>query len=218
MSSALETPSAGANKSGVSPLAGKPSPKEMLVDVSRLERDYFERHPDLHDPNQMVSFGISGYRGTPAKGTFIEAHVLAITQAICGYRREQRTDGPLYMGKDTHALSGPAQRAALEVLAANGVETITQQDDGVTPTPVILRAILVYTRIDAPASPEQKAKLQKLSPDACQGIGSGRRADYCQADQGSRQRCYHQGSEGCGKEWLVCGQAVGNGEHLQYLH
>jgi phosphoglucomutase len=146
MPSALETPSADPNESGISPLAGKPAPKEMLVDVSRLDKDYFERHPDLHNPNQMVSFGTSGHRGTPANGTFTEAHILAITQAICDYRHEQRTDGPLYMGKDTHALSAPAQRTALEVLAANGVETIIQQGDGVTPTPVISRAILVYNR------------------------------------------------------------------------
>src|SRR6476646_12136987 len=130
----------------ISPLAGKPAPKEMLIDPARLGRDYFERKPDLDDPNQMVSFGTNGHRGSPLRGTFTEAHILAITQAICDYRRSQATDGPLYMGKDTHALSGPAQRTALEVLAANGVETIIQRDDGVTPTPVISRAILVYNR------------------------------------------------------------------------
>jgi phosphoglucomutase len=118
----------------------------MLVDVARLERDYFERLPDLSDPAQLVSFGTSGHRGTPLKGTFTEAHILAITQAICDYRSQQGTDGPLYMGKDTHALSAPAQRTALEVLAANGMQTIIQRDDGVTPTPVISRAILVYNR------------------------------------------------------------------------
>ena len=118
----------------------------MLVDVARLEKEYFERRPDLDDPNQLVSFGTSGHRGSPLRGTFNEAHILAITQAICEYRRAQGTDGPLYMGKDTHAVSGPAQRTALEVLAANDVETIIQQDDGVTPTPVISRAILVYNR------------------------------------------------------------------------
>src|SRR5450755_3822976 len=128
----------------ISPLAGKPAPKEMLIDVARLEKDYFERHPDLSDPTQLVSFGTSGHRGSPLQGTFTEAHILAITQAICDYRREAGTDGPLYMGKDTHAVSGPAQRTALEVLAANHVETIIQQADGVTPTPVISRAILVY--------------------------------------------------------------------------
>jgi phosphoglucomutase len=128
----------------LSPLAGKPAPREMLIDVARLEKDYFERRPDITDRNQLVAFGTSGHRGTPLHGTFTEAHILAITQAICEYRREQRTDGPLYMGKDTHALSAPAQRTALEVLAANGVETIIQENDGVTPTPVISRAILVY--------------------------------------------------------------------------
>jgi phosphoglucomutase len=130
----------------ISPLAGKPAPKEMLIDVARLEKEYFERHPDLHDPNQLVNFGTSGHRGSPLHGTFTEAHILAITQAICDYRRAQGTDGPLYMGKDTHALSAPAQRTALEVLAANNVETIIQEGDGVTPTPVISRAILVYNR------------------------------------------------------------------------
>jgi phosphoglucomutase len=130
----------------ISPLAGKPAPKEILVDLARLEKEYFERRPDVHDPNQLVSFGTSGHRGSPLRGTFTEAHILAITQAICDYRREQRTDGPLYMGKDTHAVSGPAQRTALEVLAANNVETIIQKADGVTPTPVISRAILVYNR------------------------------------------------------------------------
>src|SRR6202521_5213941 len=130
----------------ISPLAGKPAPKEMLIDVARLEKEYFERRPDLQDPNQLVSFGTSGHRGSPLHGTFTEAHILAITQAICDYRRAQGTDGPLYMGKDTHALSVPAQRTALEVLAANSVETIIQESDGVTPTPVISRAILVYNR------------------------------------------------------------------------
>ena len=128
----------------VSPLAGKPAPKEMLIDVARLEREYFDRRPDLSDPNQMVSFGTSGHRGSPLHGTFTEAHILAITQAICDYRRSVGTDGPLYMGKDTHAVSDPAQRTALEVLAANNVDTIIQLDNGVTPTPVISRAILAY--------------------------------------------------------------------------
>src|SRR6202044_3390156 len=91
-----------------------------------------------------------GHRGTPLHGTFTEAHILAITQAICEYRRGQGTDGPLYMGKDTHALSGPAQRTALEVLAANGVQTVIQRDDGFTPTPVISRAILVHNRGQQP--------------------------------------------------------------------
>src|SRR5206468_6635813 len=130
----------------ISPLAGRPAPKEMLVDVARLEREYCERRPDVTDPNQMVSFGTSGHRGSPLRGTFTEAHILAITQAICDYRRGHGTDGPLYMGKDTHALSDPAQRTALQVLAANNVEIIIQRENGVTPTPVISRAILVYNR------------------------------------------------------------------------
>jgi phosphoglucomutase len=130
----------------ISPLAGKPAPKDMLIDPVRLEREYFERKPDLDDPGQLVSFGTSGHRGSPLRGSFTEAHILAITQAICDYRRAQGTDGPLYMGKDTHAVSWPAQRTALEVLAANRVETIIQRDDGFTPTPVISRAILVYNR------------------------------------------------------------------------
>ena len=130
----------------VSPLAGKPAPKELLVDLARLEKAYYENRPDVSDPNQMVIFGTSGHRGSSLRNTFTEAHILAITQAICEYRHRQGTDGPLYMGKDTHALSGPAQRTALEVLAANSVETVIQQDDGVTPTPVISHAILVYNR------------------------------------------------------------------------
>jgi phosphoglucomutase len=130
----------------VSPLAGKPAPKELLVDPSRLEREYYERRPDLGNRNQLVSFGTSGHRGSPLNGSFTEAHILAITQAICDYRRSRSYDGPLFMGKDTHAVSEPAQRTALEVLAANEVETIIQKDDGFTPTPVISRAILVYNR------------------------------------------------------------------------
>ncbi|MGA2585327.1 MAG: phosphoglucomutase (alpha-D-glucose-1,6-bisphosphate-dependent) [Tepidisphaeraceae bacterium] len=130
----------------ISPLAGKPAPKELLVDLTRLERDYYQRRPDLADPNQWVSFGTSGHRGTSLRGTFTETHILAITQAICDYRRGQNITGPLFMGKDTHALSAPAQRSALEVLAANGVETFIQPDDGVTPTPVISRAIIVFNR------------------------------------------------------------------------
>ncbi len=130
----------------ISPLAGKPAPKELLVDLGRLERAYYERQPDLADPAQLVSFGTSGHRGSPLHGSFTEAHILAITQAICDYRSAQGTDGPLYMGKDTHAVSGPAQRSALEVLAANNVQTVIQRNDGFTPTPVISRAILVYNR------------------------------------------------------------------------
>jgi phosphoglucomutase len=108
----------------------------LLIDVARLAREYFEREPDVSDRNQLVAFGTSGHRGSSLQGAFNEAHILAITQAICDYRRGQGIDGPLYMGKDTHALAAPAQRTALEVLAANAVETIIQENAGVTPTPV----------------------------------------------------------------------------------
>jgi len=130
----------------VSPLAGKPAPREMLVDIGRLDREYYARKPDVADPTQRVAFGTSGHRGSPFSASFTEAHILAITQAICDYRREQGIDGPLYLGKDTHALCGPAERTAIEVLAANGVTAIIQRDDGVTPTPVISWAILVHNR------------------------------------------------------------------------
>jgi phosphoglucomutase len=130
----------------ISPLAGKRAPAEILIDPAELERYYYERKPEPDDPARRVSFGTSGHRGSAFAGTFNEAHILAVTQAICELRRSQGTDGPLYMGKDTHALSAPAQRTALEVLAANGVETMIEKDDGFTPTPVISRAILSFNR------------------------------------------------------------------------
>jgi phosphoglucomutase len=116
----------------------------MLVNVAQLEREYYARRPDVDDPTQLVSFGTSGHRGTSLRETFTESHILAITQAICEYRRAQKIEGPLFLGKDTHALSGPAQRTALEVLAGNRVHIVIQQNDGVTPTPAISRAILVH--------------------------------------------------------------------------
>jgi phosphoglucomutase len=126
------------------PQAGKPAPKDLLIEVRPLESAFYEGKPDPADPNQLVSFGTSGHRGTSSNATFTEAHILAITQAICEYRRNQRITGPLFMGKDTHALSRPAERSALEVLAGNGVETFIQRDDGFTPTPVISHCILGY--------------------------------------------------------------------------
>src|SRR4029450_4697940 len=96
-------------------------------------REYYERKPDAGDPTQLVSFGTSGHRGSPFHGSFTQAHPAAITQAICDYRRGQGIDGPLYMGKDTHCLSDPAQRTALEVLAANGVDTIMHRDPAALP-------------------------------------------------------------------------------------
>jgi len=127
-------------------LAGKPAPAELLIDVSKLERDYYERKPDTANPNQLVSFGTSGHRGTPFNGTFTEAHILAITQSICEFRKGKGISGPLFIGKDTHAASAPAQRTAMEVLAANGVETFLQRENGFTPTPSISHAILTYNR------------------------------------------------------------------------
>jgi phosphoglucomutase len=130
----------------IHPLAGKPAPADILIDVSQVEKAYYEQRPDVDNPQQLVSFGTSGHRGSPLDGTLNEAHILAITQAICEYRARNQISGPLHMGKDTHAVSAPAQRSALEVLAANGVETIIQRADGFTPTPAISHAILAYNR------------------------------------------------------------------------
>ena len=130
----------------ISPLAGRPAPSELRINLVALEQGYHERQPDPAIPAQRVSFGTSGHRGSPLSVSFTELHILCITQAICDYRRSQGIDGPLFIGKDTHALSAPAQRTALEVLAANGVTVILQEQDGVTPTPVISHAILGYNR------------------------------------------------------------------------
>jgi phosphoglucomutase len=126
------------------PLAGQPAPAELLVDPARLEGQYYGSAVDPGNPAQRVGFGTSGHRGTPVDGSFTEAHILAITQAICEYRKAQGFTGPLFVGKDTHAVSSAAERTALEVLAANDVEAVIQRDDGYTPTPAISRAILRY--------------------------------------------------------------------------
>jgi len=136
----------GYHRPVTSPLAGKPAPKELLVDVARLERDYYEKAPDLADASQLVAFGTSGHRGSSLRGSFNEAHILATTQALCEWRARAGTTGPVYVGKDTHALSAPAQRTALEVLVANGADVIVQPDDGVTPTPAVSRAILAHNK------------------------------------------------------------------------
>jgi phosphoglucomutase len=130
----------------VHPLAGKPAPPSLLVDVPRLVTAYYVERPDPANPAQRVTFGTSGHRGSSLKADFNEAHILAITQAICLYRAAQAIDGPLFMGWDTHALSEPARVTALEVLAANGVEVMLDLHDGPTPTPVVSRAILVHNR------------------------------------------------------------------------
>jgi phosphoglucomutase len=128
----------------VHPLAGKPAPKEVLIDIGALLAAYTDTIPDATNPAQLVSFGTSGHRGTSTDGTFTDAHIAAISQAICDYRAQQKISGPLYMGRDTHALSIPAQETALEVLAANGVHTLIADAREAVPTPVISHAILSY--------------------------------------------------------------------------
>ena len=129
------------------PLAGQSVPAELIIDAAQLERAYYENKPDAANVLEQVSFGTSGHRGTPGDRTFNEAHILAITQAICEYRKGQGIDGPLFLGKDTHGMSEAAHRTAIEVLAANGVETMLQENGGFTPTPVISRAILEHNRV-----------------------------------------------------------------------
>src|ERR1700676_2460335 len=130
----------------ISPLAGKPAPASMLVNVARLVTAYYTEHPDPSVATERVAFGTSGHRGSAFERTFNEAHILAITQAICLHRQAHRIEGPLFLGMDTHALSEPAFVSALEVLAANGVEVMIDRDRGYTPTPVISHAILRYNR------------------------------------------------------------------------
>ncbi len=130
----------------IHPLAAKPPPQELLIDVGNLRREYYARKPDFSDGAQRVGFGTSGHRGSSLRGSFNETHVLAITQAICDYRSSHGITGPLYIGKDTHALSEPAFMTALEVLAANGVETMIDSNDGYTPTPAVSHAILTFNR------------------------------------------------------------------------
>ena len=130
----------------IDPLAGQPAPPDRLVNVPRLITAYYSLRPDPEEPTQRVAFGTSGHRGSSFERSFNEAHVLAISQAICEYRKRQEFDGPLFLGFDTHALSEPAFASALEVLAANGVEVMTAAGDEYTPTPAISHAILTYNR------------------------------------------------------------------------
>src|ERR1700726_2100430 len=130
----------------VSPLAGKPAPPSMLVNVPRLVTAYYAERPDPSIAAQRVAFGTSGHRDSAFELTFNEPHIVAITQAICLYRKAHHIDGPLFIGMDTHALSEPAFVSALEVLAANAVEVMIDRDRGYTPTPVISHAILTYNR------------------------------------------------------------------------
>ena len=129
-----------------SPLAGKTAPAEILIDVAKLQAQYYAFHPDPSEPAQQVQFGTSGHRGSAASYSFNEDHILATTQAIVEYRQSQNITGPLYIGADSHALSGPAQQSALEVLAAQGVEVFMSKDGNFTPTPAVSHAILTYNR------------------------------------------------------------------------
>jgi phosphoglucomutase len=153
----------------VHPLAGKPAPASALIDVPALLRAYREL-PDANDPAQRVAFGTSGHRGSALKRSFNEAHILAIVQSVCEYRSRNGISGPLYLGMDTHALSGPAQDTALEVLAANGVCTHIQRDRGYTPTPVISRAILVHNRERSAARADGLVITPSHNPPADGGI------------------------------------------------
>jgi phosphoglucomutase len=131
----------------IDPRAGQPAPEQLLIDVSQLHDAYYTRSPDIRDSTQQVRFGTSGHRGSPLRGTFNEAHILAITQAICDYRAAHGITGPLFLGKDTHAVSEPAHRSAIEVLAGNGVHVMLDRDDQYTPTPVISHAIITHNRL-----------------------------------------------------------------------
>ena len=129
-----------------SPLAGKPAPLSILVDVPKLVTAYYTGRPDPANPAERVAFGTSGHRGSSLDNAFNEGHILAITQAICEHRRQNEVDGPLFLGIDTHALSEPAFSTALEVLAAHGVEVRIDAEGGYTPTPVVSHAILTHNR------------------------------------------------------------------------
>ena len=144
----------------VSPNAGRPADPSQLVDVERLIGAYYDRRPDPGVPGERVAFGTSGHRGSAFDGAFNERHILAVTEAVCRFRRQRGIDGPLFLGKDSHALSEPAFRSALEVLAANGVETVVDAADGCTPTPTISHAILTHNRDD----PEQLADGIVITP------------------------------------------------------
>jgi phosphoglucomutase len=130
----------------VSELAGRPAEPSMLIDVDRLVRAYYEERPDASVPAERVAFGTSGHRGSAADRSFNEAHILATTEAICRWRRQRGIDGPLYLGRDTHALSEPAFQTAVEVLVANRVEVLVDATGGYTPTPAISHAILTHNR------------------------------------------------------------------------
>ena len=127
-------------------LAGKPAPRSILANIPRLISAYYTHRPDPADPTQRVAFGTSGHRGSSFRNSFNEGHILAISQAICEYRKSKRIEGPLFMGMDTHALSAPAFETALEVLAGNGVTVMTGGPGEYTPTPAVSHAILRHNQ------------------------------------------------------------------------
>ena len=176
------------------PLAGKPAPYELLVNVPRLISAYYTRQPDPADPAQRVAFGTSGHRGTSFRGSFNEDHILAISQAICEYRQAQGITGPLFIGMDTHALSEPALASAIEVFAGNEQEIMIHAGAGYTPTPVISHAILTYNRgrttgladgvvITPSHNPPTDGGFKYNPPDRRAG-----RHRHHQGDAGARQR------------------------------
>src|SRR4030065_636468 len=128
------------------PLAGKPAPQSILINVPELITAYYTRHPDVSEPAQSVAFGPSGHRGVSLQKGFNEGHIFAISQSVIHYRKENGIDGPLFLGMDTHSLSEPAYVTALEVLSANGINVLIQKGRGYTPTPVISHATLTYNR------------------------------------------------------------------------
>ena len=134
----------------IHPLAGKPAPASILINVPELISSYFTLTPDVQNSSERVSFGTSGHRGSSLNKSFNENHIFAVTQAVCDYRKEAGINGTLFMGMDTHALSWPAQLTALQVLAANGIDVRIAGDFGYTPTPVISRAILTHNQQDGP--------------------------------------------------------------------
>ena len=189
----------------VSPLAGKPAAPSILINVAKLVSAYYAGQPDPSVPAQRVAFGTSGHRGCSLDNSFNEAHILAITQAICFYRKQQSIDGPLYIGFDTHALSEPAFRTALEVLAGNGVDVMVDAANSYTPTPVISHAILSYNRgrkrgladgivitpshnpprfggfkYDPPHGGPADTDVTQMDPGACQRSDCGRSPRSCE--------------------------------------
>jgi phosphoglucomutase len=136
----------GDGSARIHPLAGKSAPPEVLIDPEQLRGAYYAQRPDVADPAARVAFGTSGHRGSALRGSFNEAHILAITQAICEHRKREQISGPLFIGRDTHALSGPALHSAIEVLVANDVDVLVDRDDGYTPTPVVSHAIVSHNR------------------------------------------------------------------------